>query len=272
MSSSPSNAVSTTVKIIDSALKDALKVPQDAQHQVQLQEPACWCSSSPSSAHDHLNERLQAFESFIIQRVREECARASAGVLGLLDARPTGAPADTPAPTVTSSQAFGGLMNGRRLDVQLEAQRTRSVAMEQLLTPLEAKFNALMTDMVAQAQAENSHRKQLLAAVDATLKARMSTESEAGISRFTVDGADLSLMETVTRALAAMHERVGEQHTELTRWQQQNYERMRMIVTQSNCLKEDNRQLHGGSDGFARAANFRLCPCMMKNETRPLLQ
>lgn len=68
----------------------------------------------------------------------------------------------------------------------------------------------------------------------------MSSIWEVSSSTQTVEDADLSLIQNVTRALASMHERVKQQHAELTRWHQQTYELVRTMVVQGNWLKEDN--------------------------------
>ncbi|AYU83275.1 hypothetical protein, unknown function [Leishmania donovani] len=71
----------------------------------------------------------------------------------------------------------------------------------------------------------------------------MSSVWEVGSSRNAFEDADMSLIHNVTRALAAMNERVKQQHAELARWHQQNYEQMRTMVMQVNWREEDNRQL-----------------------------
>ncbi|CAG9582826.1 hypothetical protein LMJF_35_4680 [Leishmania major strain Friedlin] len=79
--------------------------------------------------------------------------------------------------------------------------------------------------------------------MDAKLEARMASVWEVVSSRHAVEATDLSLIQNVTRALAAMHERVEQQHAELTRWHRQNYKLMCTMVVHVNWREEDHRQL-----------------------------
>lgn len=225
------------------AVDEALYVAQEALRGVQhlaseVEERHSGPSPSQALSEAVLEEHLQAFEAYIIGRVREETAGAaasgSASVVG------------SDRSLVESHPASAASVAGRRVELQLEAQRTRSTAMEQRLGQLEAKLNALMTDVVAQSQREVAHHKQMELMVhehvDREMRVAVASASvappppPAGV-------ADVSLLHHMTAALAAMHDRVEEQHAELVRFQQQHFALMGAVVKQLDGLKVENASL-----------------------------
>lgn len=228
-----------------SAVDEALYTAQEAIHRVQelaTGELASHRGPSPPPgiSEDTLHEHLCAFEAFIIGRVREENAEAAKTVRG--------------APAAPERSPSDATVAGRKVELQLEAQRTRTAAMEHRLGQLESKLNALMTDVVAQSQREAAHQRHLASMVHEHIEtevraAGLTREAAAVPSSPPPTVVAVSVVEHVTAALAAMHDRVEEQHAELVNFQQQNYALVNALVKQLDKLKGENaslrQQLHG---------------------------
>ena len=238
------------------AVNEALLIAQEALKRVQQQQRDC-SPAAPGLNEDALHEHLCAFEAFIICRVREETTRVEEAVSRHIDAEKRQAEfsttSDAGGPTASAATL------ARKLALQLEAQRTRGAVMEQRLGQLESKLNALMTDVVAQSQRESAYRKQLASMVQEKVDAQTRVvaaslanslqQAQDAQSRLATPAlqpsgvVDLSVIQHVTAALAAMHARVEEQHAELTRWQQQHYTLMDAVASQLNALKKENAVL-----------------------------
>lgn len=220
-----------TVRLLSAAVQEALLAAQAAQRDMRKRredEAQARCGPSPALTAEAVQERLSAFETYIIRRVREETTRVPPN---------SGAARSSAGPTADAPAG------SRRLEIQLEAQRTRTVALEQRLAHLEAKLNAMMADVVAQAQTDATQRRQLVATVDAKIQALTAAETEANSSRRAVEEADLPLLQHVLQAMAAMHARVEEQHAQLNRWHEQNYQLMLAVVAQMRHLENENAGL-----------------------------
>ncbi|KPI90738.1 hypothetical protein ABL78_0174 [Leptomonas seymouri] len=235
------------------AVDDALRIAHEALHRVQQQQ-----RERPHGLNeDALHERLCAFETFIIRRIREVTARAPAPDIHYVDTGKGQDDANAPTASSTSGAPTTAALLGHKVELQLEAQRTRSTAMEQRLGQMESKLNALMTDVVTQSQREAAHHKQLTSMlheqVDAELRSAVASlenfarqkeeDGRLASSRAPPDVVDVSVMHHVATALTAMHERVEEQHLQLTQWQQQQYALMDAVVKQMNGLKSENAEL-----------------------------
>ncbi|KAK7200900.1 hypothetical protein NESM_000148800 [Novymonas esmeraldas] len=238
MSGSQLDELHARVQLLGAAVQEAVATAREAKHHVEQQARTRPRSPDQPSMGTLVDERLRGFETFIIRRVREEAAQA-------LAASSSGSAAS--APTTTSS-------GGRRLEILLEAQRTRGAAVEQRLVHLESKLNALTADVVSQAQAEVTHRKHLAATLGAKLEARAAAEAQRAASerRGEEEEAVVQVAQHVAQALAAMHARVDEQHAELARWREQSYELMRGTVAEVVALRADNARLRDELEGVRR--------------------
>ncbi|KPA86578.1 hypothetical protein ABB37_00709 [Leptomonas pyrrhocoris] len=241
LSASQSKDIREDVAELRSAVAGAVQIAHKALKRVQQQQQQQQQGRSQGLGEDALHEHLCAFESFIIRRVREETAsgRVAAEERHI----------DSNAPTAA-------VLLGRKIELQLEAQRTRSTTMDQRLGQLESKLNALMSDVVTQSQREAARQKQLTSIVHERVEAEMRAVVVAlpngarqdddtprrASTRTPSEVVNVSVLQHVTAALAAMHERVEEQHVELTRWRQQHYSLMDAIVKQMSELKNENAE------------------------------